>query len=1738
MTAAEGRHGTSYDRVVAAITAVSGDRIQQGSGYIKVCCPAHDDRTPSCEIRYDAAKGKTRVWCYSCNDDEAVLHAAGLRVADLFDAPLDPAGRSSRRQRSTNGIVSRAPEFSHTGSPEPQRTPVAPSDDEPSMAWVCDYVYTDAAGAKVGKVQRYDLTLHGSRVGKTFRQKRFDPDTRRWRNGHFDPVLYRAPQVADAITNGSPVYLVEGEKDADTAAAMELTGTTNAQGAANFTAEHAEQLRGAQVILVCDRDTAGYRRALALRDLLGGEQGIVASLRTVDPAEGKDLTDHRHAGRGVGELADIDPAVRFCEQAPVEAAADMAERAQLLEAGDIQRAEKKLRGVRRLLEEARGTLEQAPAAERDRLAAELDKLTGAHPELGGDAAAPDPEAQPQRSRATAQGRRPGSGNVEPTYALNDHQVVEIERKPGKDGDERLIYRTLLRCEAWVSATLTSDSGEEVESPETEGWRVQLRRPVLDDDGAVVVGEDGEPEMEAASVVLSQDARRDGSWTDLLPWPGLVVDLSRKGKDKCLSAIQTIRQRGNQVLEPIYTATGWRNTANGWIFIHAGGAIGADGPVDVLVKLPDKLQVLEMSRPTADRDELRELWRDGVRPLLELPPRIAAPLMGAAFRSMLDRLAATVHVEGDPGSGKTAMARCAGGHFITSRLAERGRGTRRELLSGVPKIGDSGLGMLRTLGAARNCLCLCDDFKTSAAVQQLELLQQAIYNGVQRTTASRTPSGTHTAAEIHAGVVTTGEVGTSGSAATRTLVIGVGEGDLGSRPRDLFQALEAFECRDARARIGASFVQWAAGDYAALAKWVEDLEGADAAGYGAYWSEVTDRLGQFGPGIRDRYANIATALTTGWAALIRFGRSRGVMSARQADWCWQWAMRGLREVLTAQDPDAADGPRQLLDGLRSAMASERGHLGTRSGAPPSAAAEDLKALGWRSRMIGGDPASPEYTGQGEQLGVLDKDNDRVLLFPKACLSAVRSAADRAGDSWSHTSSSLGKAMAGRGWIRPAANGDNQRAERVGGSVVKVWVMPRPVFFGEDQGPEVGPDTPDPDLPAPPHRSGPEATDPPPAPEDVADESNVVRPEHWQDHADDEDITPHGDDDSGDAGAGNQPCLACGQPSGYRHRQRPLHYCCPDPDTGITPAAADAQAETAATDAEAPQAPTAGEGEEAQLTLESAEEPSEEEGPAEAGALQPLDPVEVNGPRPPAPEGHGAACAVLDPTGVYLPDGARYALPPLTDALDVLELGEQLRLGHPGGPGQLLLTDGMCLELGLVAEADPGLVGDHARQQIVDRLGELGQAFLTRAREAGWDIEALRVENRARRRHRALDIVLAPYEHLWSRGRDDSHPMGSLPEELAPEQYAAESARFMGYLAHALGVPWRSSGVQVGWDLFDRAQRQRSRRANGHVVSVPAPLPELTGGTQATQLAPTLTWSRWSTARTARDSERTWLSERRYAVHLDRTAAWLASARAEQVGYLPESEPQLRHVSAGGVAELLDGGKPPAGLYRLRLPAHTHPALPPLHPDQAPDHARWLWVTAPTARALLAEDDPGVTFCGLGCSPAELTTDDDTGEAEAWIFPASGLLLGGPWGDTLRDARYAARDAGDAASEDMIKRVYSGMLQTTLHTSARVKASTRGWHHQPAWLPTVQAHHYAWQHNLIRRAHYSGLAVASAQIDEVVLLVDDPADAALGTMGAPPKVGQYKVKLIRELTDEHRARLAAGTPAHELTGGEQS
>ncbi len=115
------------------------------------------------------------------------------------------------------------------------------------------YIYRDATGAPTFRVVRKTSPEKG------FYQQHLD-STRQWIKGlnGTDPVPYRLPELIAAPAD-EPVYICEGEKDADALAARGLVATTNSGGAGKWRENFASYLIGRECVILQDNDEAGRK---------------------------------------------------------------------------------------------------------------------------------------------------------------------------------------------------------------------------------------------------------------------------------------------------------------------------------------------------------------------------------------------------------------------------------------------------------------------------------------------------------------------------------------------------------------------------------------------------------------------------------------------------------------------------------------------------------------------------------------------------------------------------------------------------------------------------------------------------------------------------------------------------------------------------------------------------------------------------------------------------------------------------------------------------------------------------------------------------------------------------------------------------------------------------------------------------------------------------------------------------------------------------------------------------------------------------------------------------------------------------------------------------------------------------------------------------------------------------------------------------------------------------------------
>ena len=122
-------------------------------------------------------------------------------------------------------------------------------------------------------------------------------------------MLYRLPELRQAIARGATIFVVEGEKDCDRLAAGGLTATTNIEGAAQpdqkakWRSAYTAQLAGAaRVVLLPDHDAPGRAHMQAIARALQGRVGDIRLLELPGlPAKG-DVSDWLNQGHTLAEL--------------------------------------------------------------------------------------------------------------------------------------------------------------------------------------------------------------------------------------------------------------------------------------------------------------------------------------------------------------------------------------------------------------------------------------------------------------------------------------------------------------------------------------------------------------------------------------------------------------------------------------------------------------------------------------------------------------------------------------------------------------------------------------------------------------------------------------------------------------------------------------------------------------------------------------------------------------------------------------------------------------------------------------------------------------------------------------------------------------------------------------------------------------------------------------------------------------------------------------------------------------------------------------------------------------------------------------------------------------------------------------------------------------------------------------------------------------------------------------------
>lgn len=1370
LSAPDFRRSTSIERVREALLDLGCKPSRNGDNFTALC-PVHGDTHHSLSVTYDRHNGRTLVNCFACKAPyDEIAAALGLTGQDLFDEPLPPREDRPRRRSTPRPKP----------QPLPKRLTLPESQPEPARGdWkiVTTYPYATLDGEIVQEVVREEATLDGRRH-KRFRQRFLNPSTGRWvsrRPDGFTPVLYNAAGIAQAIAQGEPVWIVEGEKDADNGIAAGIAATTNAQGATNFPDELLAHLEGADIRIVADRDAAGYARAAQLWAKLTPLASSVAVLLPDIDQPKADLTDHLEAGKTIGELLKL-------TSDDLQALAAAAEASRALEAITSCTTEARARADRgeiteagRWADEAARRLERMPDADAAVNGSELGPLgqqalrdfadarqqarsacTEASVAAGRPIQAParedaaviplkpaeHPAPQPT-PRAFSIDENDDAPNEGDDYIVRNGETVLVKRERNGDG-WRNRYKRVLRGWAQIEAVYVDDNGEDSEiTRSTHRLAVNFYRWVRDEHGNPIRDEHGNPVTEHARVVWDADQIRDGSWANALPWNAMAESTSRRGRETLWDAIHNACP-APAYRRTLYTSTGWRVADTGRFFVHGRGAINANGELDIDQALPGAFgNRYQLPAPTTEAQTLRDAWMQGLIALTkDIPARILAPLLGYVWQAPYKPVPLLLHLSGPRGASKTSVGRI-GMQFMAPEHCFR----RKELRATISAAnrGSSIIGLIRALGTLDNVPVLVDDFApdgdAAAAEQKLSELARHIYNGIRRT-VGKARGGISVDKAITATLITSAEITVQGSGATRMINVPV-DLDTFEDPRTTFAAHERIANREARGLLGASLISWLAEHYDDVQAREEHLlEHPDEDERTLYWTRQIDDL-PLDTGVGGRMAEGAIAADHGISLMLSMLAHRGAITDAEATSFYAWARAGILEAISLQSTESSDPAHQLVRYLREALRSGSAYISTADGSQP----DHPFALGWTRRSNGGFdqivPASTNRIGIIRQTG----GEHRIYLFPSSAIAAAKTAARNAQEIFAETAVSIGGAMKSHGWITPDKYGKTAAIRRIDGSIARVWDIPLDVILGAGPEDSDTPNTPTPDA----------------SPTD--DGATPLVDEQWQ----------------------------------------------PAPGTETAPAPTEHPAPAA-----------------------HAPDPSDDPPPAGPAATPASDTAsktrKTTAKTPPVETPYRASAAVLDDGKLHFPDGSIEELPfPIRHLGDIARLVRHAKLGTRTStwtagngelrertePGQIWITGPQAEELGIPIGNLPNRRFD-LRENLTDATTDI--PFVTDAVVDGWEFSGSSKGSR----HLVASTRVWGNEH----GETLRAMLVLIPgiryevEALLEDEPAAgDLAIRLEKLAQQLGYPFQVSSVTTGFNLMEELRPRDKREVFATAPKIP-------------------------------------------------------------------------------------------------------------------------------------------------------------------------------------------------------------------------------------------------------------------------------------------------------------------------------
>jgi hypothetical protein len=611
----------------------------------------------------------------------------------------------------------------------------------------------------------------------------------------------------------------------------------------------------------------------------------------------------------------------------------------------------------------------------------------------------------------------GRGGADPADYLEEEGVLKYLHKDGP----RII------------ANFTAKITEHIHRFEIGLERVHYR----------IMATHSDPAVGGREIVVTAEEYAGMGWAYTLG-PDFIMHSFQGAKDHARCGIQAMSR-----LDPAntirrieeYTSLGWLLRGDRYLYLHAGGAIGADGlDADLRVVPQEALRPYRLPDPPDDATRRRavaahlDIWSLGHRPGGRAAAAVAATL---PFLAVMGPVNFVVHLTGPTGVYKTTLAILVYQYFADVRGLE----------VALPVMWTSSPTTIqRLLYDCGDAVLVVDDLKRAESIKTAEIMFQDQGNLRGRARA-RPDQSLQAVLNPRGAVLSTGEVDPeTESAKGRALTIEIGKGDL---TKEDLTPLQAAGDAGLYRSLMAGYIAWLAPQLDAIRR---EHERAAAAIY----REIEGM-----PDVHPRHPRMIARLLAGYELFLRFAVEQGDLTGPAARRFAALARRELFAIGAAQaapQEDAKSG-RRFLDLIASLLESGDYHLERVDlNVPP----DHPHACGWREdeHYTGRDMGQQKYwhiPARSKKIGYIDYKKMVVYLIPNVAVEAATALTRRLGNQ-SVSFQKIGRDLLDEGLCLPVREGDDVRAD--GRHLVqrvrkRFYAIPLEHLINTDTGPEPSP-----------------------------------------------------------------------------------------------------------------------------------------------------------------------------------------------------------------------------------------------------------------------------------------------------------------------------------------------------------------------------------------------------------------------------------------------------------------------------------------------------------------------------------------------------------------------------------------------------------------------------------------------------------------------------------------------------------